>query len=185
MLLARPSATLLFCVLKDSVPALTAPAADWVIPALTPVVANVTDPVVLSAAAKVSAALLVRLRSPDPNATGPRLVIVLDAAPSDTRPFCVLNDKVPADSAPEPLCVIDAPSSVVVSTMGPLPAFTALITASLPLVVSTTPSSALMVPANIRLPLFRRPKPPSPSVTLPSVVMVFGAMSSETLALLV
>ena len=181
----RPSVTFPLLVLKDSVPAEIAPEPDWVIAAWLPVVAMLTEPVVVNASVNDSDVELERDSAPDPNDTTPRLLMVLDAVASDTAPFCVLNDSVPAVIIPESLCVIGAPAPVVVSDTVLLPAFTSLFTARVPLVVTVTPPAALMPPAKIRLPLFSRLKPPDPSVTLSSVVMEFSAVDSETLELLV
>jgi hypothetical protein len=88
--------------LKEKLPAVIAADADCVIPELTPIIDKLTDPLLLNAPATVRPTLSFRLRPPDPNVTTPRLAIVLDAEASVTSPFCVLNDNLPALTAPEP-----------------------------------------------------------------------------------
>jgi hypothetical protein len=138
-----------FCVLNDSVPALREPATDWLIP---PVVASVTDPVVVNAPAKLRATLSVRISAPAPSDTAPRLVIVLDAALSVTAPFCVLNASVPAVT---PLVAA-----------WEMPALA-------PVIVSETDPVVLSEPARVSDEVLERAKLPEPNVTTPRLVIVF------------
>ena len=158
VLVAVLSDTSPFCVLNDSVPALREPATDWLIP---PVVASVTDPVVVNAPAKLRATLSVRISAPAPSDTAPRLVIVLDAALSVTAPFCVLNASVPAVT---PLVAA-----------WEMPALA-------PVIVSETDPVVLSEPARVSDEVLERAKLPEPNVTAPRLVMVLDAVLRATFA---
>jgi len=149
VLVAVLSDTSPFCVLNDSVPAVREPATDWLIP---PVVASVTEPVVVNAPAKLRATLSVRISAPAPSDTAPRLVIVLDAALSVTAPFCVLNASVPAVT---PLVAA-----------WEMPALA-------PVIVSETDPVVLSEPARVSDEVLERAKLPEPNVTTPRLVIVF------------
>ena len=135
-----PSVTFPLLVLKDNVPAEIAPEPDWVIAARLPVVAMLTEPVVLNEPVSDSDVELERESAPDPNDTTPRLLMVLVAVLSVTLPPCVLNDSVVAVSAAEADCEIAAVVPVVVREM--VAALSAVWMSSVPLLFSVIPPDA-------------------------------------------
>jgi len=158
---AVPNATLPSTVLNDSVPAEITAEAVWLIPAPATVVASATEPLVVSAPARLNATLSDNANPPEPSDTTPRLVMLLDATPSATLPFTVLNDSMPAVIAAEAVWLIPAPAVVVARLTDPV---------------------AVNAPVRLSATLSDNTNPPEPSETTPRLVMLLDAEPKVTFA---
>jgi len=163
---AVPNATLPSTVLNDSVPAVITDVdwlieAVWLIPAPATVVASATEPLVVSAPARLNATLSDNANPPEPSDTTPRLVMLLDATLNAIAPLTVLNDSVPAVIAAEAVWLIPAPAVVVARLTDPV---------------------AVNAPVRLSATLSDNTNPPEPSETTPRLVMLLDAEPKVTFA---